>query len=108
VQFLPLGSGVADGQPHLFRCRCRRGQPSWATHDERDPKVTTALSTGYLTFVYHRFVVQLMEGIIIVYGNAETENCLVLPTPSAAERCQAFLRHATTPPPEDVVVAAAT
>jgi cystathionine gamma-synthase len=78
---------------------CSVSLPTWAAvvgYEEGDPTVTTALATGYPRFVYHRYVVQLMESIVKVYGNPATEDCLVLPTKAAAERCQAFLRQATS------------
>jgi cystathionine gamma-synthase len=78
---------------------CSVSLPTWASvvgYEEGDPNVTRALSTGYPRFVYHRYVVQLMDGIVKRYGNVATEDCLVLPTRAAAERCRAFLQQAVT------------
>jgi cystathionine gamma-synthase len=73
---------------------CSVSLPTWSSvvgYEEGDPKVTSALATGYPRFVYHPYLVQLMQTILQIYGNVKTEDCLILPTADAAARCQAFL-----------------
>jgi cystathionine gamma-synthase len=57
------------------------------------------MKCGYPRFVYHPYVIQLMNYFTTDYNNNNNNNhqkqdCLVLPTRHAAERCQAFMRQA--------------
>ena len=74
---------------------CSVSLPTWSSvvgYEEGDSKIISALATGYPRFVYHPYVVQLMQAILQLHGNAATEDCLILPTADAAARCQAFLQ----------------
>jgi len=77
---------------------CSVSLPTWCSvvrYEEGDKETVTALKTGYPRFVYHTYVLQLMEVVLEMFsnGNDYKEDCLVLPTKEAALRCQAFLRE---------------
>lgn len=75
---------------------CSVSLPTWSSvvgYEEGHAHVTNALSTGYPRFVYHPYVVQLMQAVVERHGNPATEDCLLLPTLGAALRCQAFLQQ---------------
>ena len=74
---------------------CSVSLPTWSSvvgYEEGDGNIIAALATGYPRFVYHPYVVQLMQAMLQKYGNVVTEDCLILPTAEAAARCQAFLQ----------------
>ncbi|VEU41829.1 unnamed protein product [Pseudo-nitzschia multistriata] len=77
---------------------CSVSLPTWCSvvgYEEGDQETVMALKTGYPRFVYHPYVLQLMEVILDMFPNSDShkEDCLVLPTKEAALRCQAFLRE---------------
>jgi cystathionine gamma-synthase len=71
--------------------------PTWSAvvgYEEGKADVVSALSTGYPRFVYHPYVVHLMDTVLELHANRSyKEDCLVLPSPEAASRCQAFLQQ---------------
>ena len=74
---------------------CSVSLPTWSSvvgYEEGDSNIISALATGYPRFVYHPYVVQLMQAVLEMHGNVITEDCLILPTADAAARCQAFLQ----------------
>jgi cystathionine gamma-synthase len=74
---------------------CSVSLPTWSSvvgYEEGDSNVISMLATGYPRFVYHPYVVQLMQTILQMHGNVATEDCLILPNADAAARCQAFLQ----------------
>ena len=86
----PLGSPLPFDE-HA----CSVSLPTWSSvvgYEEGDPSVTSAMRCGYPRFVYHPYVLQLMNVVLDKYGNGK-EDCLVLPTKQAALRCQAFLQQ---------------
>mmetsp|Transcript_14790 Transcript_14790/g.41224 ORF Transcript_14790/g.41224 Transcript_14790/m.41224 type:complete len:648 (-) Transcript_14790:913-2856(-) len=77
---------------------CSVSLPTWCSvvgYEEGDKDTVMALKTGYPRFVYHPYVLQLMEVVLDMFpsGNDNKEDCLVLPTKEAALRCQAFLQE---------------
>mmetsp|Transcript_15755 Transcript_15755/g.39614 ORF Transcript_15755/g.39614 Transcript_15755/m.39614 type:complete len:644 (-) Transcript_15755:711-2642(-) len=77
---------------------CSVSLPTWCSvvgYEEGDKETVMALKTGYPRFVYHTYVLQLMEIVLEMFPNDKgyEEDCLVLPTKEAALRCQAFLRE---------------
>jgi cystathionine gamma-synthase len=77
---------------------CSVSLPTWCSvvgYEEGDRETVMALKTGYPRFVYHTYVLQLMEVILEMFpnDNGDEEDCLVLPTKEAALRCQAFLQQ---------------
>jgi cystathionine gamma-synthase len=76
---------------------CSVSLPTWSSvvgYEEGDTDVVSALATGYPRFVYHPYMVQLMQTVLQLFGDSETEDCLILPSADAAVRCQAFLQLA--------------
>lgn len=88
---------------------CSVSLPTWASvvgYEEGDPVVTNSLKCGYPRFVYHPYVLQLMKATVKLHGIRDdndddndqaavvVEDCLVLPSKEAAERCCAFLINA--------------
>ena len=87
----PLGSPLPFDE-HA----CSVSLPTWSSvvgYEEGDTSVTDALLCGYPRFVYHPYILQLMQVFLDEFGNGK-EDCLVLPTKEAALRCQAFLQQA--------------
>ncbi len=77
---------------------CSVSLPTWCSvvgYEEGDKETVMALKTGYPRFVYHTYVLQLMEVVLEMFPNDKgyEEDCLVLPTKEAALRCQAFLQE---------------
>lgn len=77
---------------------CSVSLPTWCSvvgYEEGDKETVMALKTGYPRFVYHTYVLQLMEVVLEMFPNNKgyEEDCLVLPTKEAALRCQAFLQQ---------------
>ena len=96
----PLGAPLPSDE-HA----CSVSLPTWSAvvgYEEGDRAITAALQTGYPRFVYHPYVVQLMDYVVQQQqqqqqqpaGVVPAEDCLLLPTADAAARCQAFLQHA--------------
>ncbi|KAL3942339.1 MAG: hypothetical protein SGARI_000298 [Bacillariaceae sp.] len=61
-------------------------------------EVVSAMNCGYPRFVYHPYVIQLMQVFLDKFSDSDAkgrhqEDCLVLPTKEAALRCQAFLQE---------------
>lgn len=76
---------------------CSVSLPTWSSvvgYEEGDANVVAALATGYPRFVYHPYLVQLMQTVLQLFGDNKTEDCLILPSADAAVRCQAFLQLA--------------
>lgn len=75
---------------------CSVSLPTWSSvvgYEEGDPRVTSKLTCGYPRFVYHPYILQLMDYVVDTYGS-DHQDCLILPSPAAAARCQAFLQQA--------------
>lgn len=99
----PLGSPLPFDE-HA----CSVSLPTWSSvvgYEEGDETVTSAMNCGYPRFVYHPYVLQLMEVFLDTYSQGN-EDCLVLPTREAALRCQAFLQQALEKetPTEDIAL----
>jgi len=88
---------------------CSVSLPTWSSvvgYEEGNPDITLALRCGYPRFVYHPYVLQLMDAVLEVHSSSslnnhregEEEDCLVLPTAAAAMRCRNFLRRALEKP----------
>jgi cystathionine gamma-synthase len=87
----PLGSPLPFDE-HA----CSVSLPTWSSvvgYEEGDESVTSAMNCGYPRFVYHPYIIQLMEVFLDTYSEGN-EDCLVLPTKEAAIRCQTFLQEA--------------
>jgi cystathionine gamma-synthase len=92
IRSLPLGTPLPFDE-HA----CSVSLPTWSSvvgYEEGDIKVTSALHSGYPRFVYHPYVVQLMQVVLDKFSPDGKEDCLVLPTKEATLRCQAFLQQA--------------
>ena len=77
---------------------CSVSLPTWCSvvgYEEGDNETVMALKTGYPRFVYHTYVLQLMEVILEMFSKNKSyeEDCLILPTKESALRCQAFLQQ---------------
>jgi cystathionine gamma-synthase len=75
---------------------CSVSLPTWSSvvgYEEGNPGITSQLRCGYPRFVYHPYILKLMEYVIQNYGSQE-QDCLILPTAEAAARCQMFLQQA--------------
>jgi cystathionine gamma-synthase len=91
----PLGSPLPFDE-HA----CSVSLPTWCSvvgYEEGDQEVVSSMNCGYPRFVYHPYVLQLMqvfldEFSILADDGRYKEDCLVLPTKEAALRCQAFLQ----------------
>jgi cystathionine gamma-synthase len=62
-------------------------------YEEGNPAITSVLKCGYPRFVYHPYVLQLMQAALDRHGRP-MEDCLLLPSIHAGRRCQAFLQDA--------------
>lgn len=88
-QSLPLG----DPMP-MDEHACSVSLPTWSSvvgYEEGVPEITQAMTCGYPRFVYHKYIKQLMS--VVVSAASPDEDCLVLPTLPAAQKCLAFLQH---------------
>lgn len=75
---------------------CSVSLPTWSAvvgYEEGNPDVVKSMKCGYPRFVYHPYVLRLMETILEQHGTP-SEDCLVLPSAAAAVRCQVFLQEA--------------
>ncbi|KAG7364453.1 cystathionine gamma-synthase [Nitzschia inconspicua] len=80
---------------------CSVSLPTWCSvvgYEEGDQEVVSAMNCGYPRFVYHPYILQLMQVFLDKYSSSDsegrpTEDCLVLPTKEAALRCQSFLQE---------------
>jgi len=95
---LPFSSKELGAPLPFDEHACSVSLPTWCSvvgYEEGDRAITQALKTGYPRFVYHPYVLQLMEVALEMFPNINgyEEDCLVLPTKEAALRCQAFLRQ---------------
>ena len=76
---------------------CSVSLPTWSSvvgYEEGNPAVTSQMSCGYPRFVYHPYILQLMDHVIEHYGSKDKDqDCLILPTAEAAARCQTFLQQ---------------
>lgn len=95
---LPFGSKELGDPLPFDEHACSVSLPTWGSvvgYEEGDKDTVMALKTGYPRFVYHPYVLQLMEVVLEKFpnNNGYEEDCLVLPTMEAALRCQAFLRQ---------------
>jgi cystathionine gamma-synthase len=92
----PLGSPLPFDE-HA----CSVSLPTWCAvvgYEEGDQKVVSTMNCGYPRFVYHPYVLQLMQVLLDKFSTTNSqgrpqEDCLVLPTKQAALRCQAFLQE---------------
>ena len=76
---------------------CSVSLPTWSSvvgYEEGMPEVTSRMSCGYPRFVYHPYIITLMDYAVEQYGRGTgKDDCLVLPTMAAAKRCQSFLQQ---------------
>jgi cystathionine gamma-synthase len=88
----PLGSPLPFDE-HA----CSVSLPTWSSvvgYEEGDKEVVDAMICGYPRFVFHPYILQLMQVFLDRFSSpAQREDCLVLPTKEAALRCQAFLQE---------------
>lgn len=90
---LPIGEPLPVDSNHA----CSVSLPSWASvvgYEEGTPEVVHAMKCGYPRFVYHPYVRQLMELSLKLHGSGKNgcdEDCLVLPSASAAKSCHDYL-----------------
>lgn len=88
----PLGSPLPFDE-HA----CSVSLPTWSSvvgYEEGDREVVAAMICGYPRFVFHPYVLQLMQVFLDKFSPlSQNEDCLVLPTKEAALRCQAFLQE---------------
>jgi cystathionine gamma-synthase len=88
----PLGSPLPFDE-HA----CSVSLPTWSSvvgYEEGDQEVVAAMNCGYPRFVFHPYILQLMQVFLDRFSTpAQNEDCLVLPTKEAALRCQAFLQE---------------
>lgn len=83
---------------------CSVSLPTWSAvvgYEEGDPTTVQAMKCGYPRFVYHPYVLQLMEYVLETHGHPH-EDCLVLPSANAAIRCRSFLQQAVENKPPRV------
>lgn len=91
---------------------CSVSLPTWSSvvgYEEGSPQVTDKLACGYPRFVYHPYIIKLMEVAISMDHHAQKEtkqylnsdeelnkewDCLVLPNRESALRCHDFLVRA--------------
>jgi len=95
---LPLGHPLP-----LDEHACSVSLPTWCSvvgYEEGAAAVTDKLACGYPRFVYHPYIIQLMEAALSIDqekkklepGDSEGEfDCIVLPTRNSAIRCHDFL-----------------
>ena len=80
---------------------CSVSLPTWSSvvgYEEGSPQVTEKLACGYPRFVYHPYIIRLMEVSLEIderlQGQTDGEekwDCLVLPSRESALRCHDFL-----------------
>ena len=93
---LPLGHPLP-----LDEHACSVSLPTWCSvvgYEEGSPEVTDKLACGYPRFVYHPYVIQLMNAALEI-DKAKSQvdgefDCIVLPTRNSALRCHDFLVRA--------------
>ena len=95
---LPFNSKELGSPLPFDEHACSVSLPTWCSvvgYEEGDQDIVSALTCGYPRFVYHPYVLQLMEVFLEKFPNDNDyeEDCLVLPTKEAAQRCQAFLQE---------------
>jgi len=90
---LPLGHPLP-----LDEHACSVSLPTWCSvvgYEEGCPSITDKLACGYPRFVYHPYVIQLMEAVLETdkqKSQIEGEfDCIVLPSRNSAIRCHDFL-----------------
>jgi cystathionine gamma-synthase len=98
-QAIPTGSRPLGAPLPRDEHACSVSLPTWASvvgYEEGDPAVTAALRCGYPRFVYHPYVVALMNLVVAECSNdhEQAQDCLVLASAEAAERCRLFLQQA--------------
>lgn len=96
-QSVPLGRPLP-----LDEHACSVSLPTWSSvvgYEEGSPQIISKLACGYPRFVYHPYVIQLMDAALDKDLKLQTENnttkddydCVVLPSKSSALRCHDFL-----------------
>jgi len=93
---LPFNSKELGSPLPFDEHACSVSLPTWCSvvgYEEGDQEIVSAMTCGYPRFMYHPYVLQLMEVFLekISNNNDYEEDCIVLPTKEAAQRCQAFL-----------------
>jgi cystathionine gamma-synthase len=91
---LPLGHPLP-----LDEHACSVSLPTWCSvvgYEEGSPSVTNKLACGYPRFVYHPYVIQLMEAVLEIdkeksQMEGQEFDCIVLPSRNSAIRCHDFL-----------------
>lgn len=94
---LPLGHPLP-----LDEHACSVSLPTWSSvvgYEEGSTEVTEKLACGYPRFVYHPYVLRLMDAALkmdeeFTGKDASSFDCLVLPTRKSALRCHDFLAKA--------------
>lgn len=94
---LPLGHPLP-----LDEHACSVSLPTWSSvvgYEEGSAEVTEKLACGYPRFVYHPYVLRLMDAALkmdeeLTGKEASSFDCLVLPSRKSALRCHDFLAKA--------------
>jgi len=90
---------VPVGQPiPLDEHACSVSLPQWSDvvgYEEGDPDVTMKMVCGYPRFVYHPYIVRLMQAALALDSRNQNSDCIVLPSKAAAYRARDFLIRAT-------------
>lgn len=76
---------------------CSVSLPTWSSvvgYEEGDSSVVSQMKCGYPRFVYHPYVLQLMNVVVENESSALAMDCLLLPSAAAAGRCRTFLQQA--------------
>lgn len=96
TESLPLGHPLP-----LDEHACSVSLPTWCSvvgYEEGSPEVVDKLACGYPRFVYHPYIIQLMEvALKIDRDRVQIDgeyDCIVLPTRNSANRCHDFLVRA--------------
>jgi hypothetical protein len=105
---LPSTSSPLGHPLPLDEHACSVSLPTWCSvvgYEEGSPSVTDKLACGYPRFVYHPYVIQLMEAALEIdkqkkksssslqtsSQEGEEFDCIVLPSRNSAMRCHDFL-----------------
>lgn len=81
---------------------CSVSLPTWSSvvgYEEGSPQITSKMACGYPRFVYHPYIIQLMDAALDIDIKLQKDknvqkgeyDCLILPTRNSALRCHDFL-----------------
>ncbi|GMH69372.1 hypothetical protein TrLO_g2894 [Triparma laevis f. longispina] len=99
------GTSITNGSPPLGQPlpldehACSVALPLWSHivgYEEGDPNVANALACGYPRFVYHPYLQELMVYALKEYdkkcdGNSGRQDCILMPSKAAGNRCRDFI-----------------